>query len=467
MHLDPNSAGSPGMKESRAPAGSRSPQAKTVSGIERFLRRHGYFLLFLFVLGFGVYNLYLSILPLDFDNVYALHMAARTGFLGLLKGVRFAYPPSPFYRPVAHATMMLQYRIWGLDTTYYFLLNLLVWIACSWGIYGVVAYVSKSRTSAAAAAAFLLLDPRAAQALYWIQERQTSLCVLFGVAALLLAMMPARRPRSRLRWVAIFLLLVASPLSKEYGLAFMGSLILLAAFRKDHEWKALIAIALLAAGAYGVIRFLSGITNYTDYCETMGFFQQVHQVCYSSLDLGARLQQHAYNVGSSFVGTVLPGLFGVYGEMDPRLQQILIVDTPMLLLALFGLVKSPRETFPLLALVILNAILCFVLYRPRNQLVGVLGLYAAAGIGLSHLLRAPLLDRHVSLRWPVLLALTTILSLQTVQATHLMVGKYEEVQHLDPCKYSPVAQVDPDIVYQIKIRFGLRDPRCRDLSGGG
>jgi hypothetical protein len=455
------------MTESAELAAIGSPQDRAAFGIGKFLNRHGYFLLTLFVLGFGVYNLYLSMKPLDFDNVYALHMAARTGFLSMLRGTRFGYLNQPYYRPVADFTIILQYRLFGLVTGSYFFVNLLIWIACALGTYGLVAFRSKSRLSAAVAAAVLLVDPRASEALYWIEERQSSMCVLFGLGALLLAMMPAWRTRPRLRGAAIFILLLASFLSKEYGLAFAGAVLLIGAMWKDRGWRSLIAIAFLAVASYGAIRLLTGNTDYTGYCQTVGFFQQERDVCYSNLDLGGRLQQNAYNVGASIVGTLLPGLFSDIGQIDVRLSQVLVADAPLLLLALFGLAKGPRRSIPLLGLVLMNAILNFVLYRGRNQLVGMLGLYATAGTGLAYLLRAVASPRHSLLRWCVLLALTTILAWQTARATQLMVQSYEHAQHIDPCTYAAVYSVDPDIIHQLKLRYGLEDPRCKNLGPGG
>jgi hypothetical protein len=56
-----------------------------------------------------------------------------------------------------------------------------------------------------------------------------------------------------------------------------------------------------------------------------------------------------------------------------------------LLLAAVAWVRMPRRTLALLALVASSAVLSFNLYRSRNQVFGMLGLYIAAGLGLAYL----------------------------------------------------------------------------------
>src|SRR5438093_72790 len=80
-----------------------------------------------------------------------------------------------------------------------------------------------------AAALATLLDGRAILATLWILERQSTIAFLAGLGALLLLLVPLRR---RPLAVSICLLLLAAALAKEYGLAFVVAVPLLAWLRR-------------------------------------------------------------------------------------------------------------------------------------------------------------------------------------------------------------------------------------------
>jgi len=431
-----------------------------LANIGRFLRRHSYALIALFLLGLSVYNLSLSIYPLDADNLAALDLAANQKISSLLTGSSAL--GLPYYRPIPFTISILQYQVFGLDTYYFFLFNLGVWIICVWCVYFLVAYLSKSRLSAVIAAALVLLDPRAITSLVWIGERQSSMSGLFGLGAILLAIMPYQHRWRYFIWSAIFLLLLMAPLSKEYGLVFSGTLILFVMLSKNPNWKTLTVISLLAVTTYGIIRIYSGVTSITGYCEVMGFFREEHMVCYKDLTLSARLQQNAYNVGASFLGTMFPGIFSVEGAMkiSSSAREILLVSVPIFLLAFFGLIKSYRNTLPLFALILLNAILNFVLYRGRNQLVGMLGLYAAAGIGLAYLIQLSIFKRYFIIKWAGVFILMVLLSWQITKATTNILRYYENTKELDPCPLAQQYHVDMNLVHLLKEKYQMNNPDC-------
>jgi hypothetical protein len=427
---------------------------------ERFLRRHGFFFAILLLLGFAAYNICLSIYPLDGDNLIALNLGAKNDVLSLFKGSLFE-GNYPFYRPIPYITVIMQYELFKLNTPYYFLFNLGIWIACACCVYLFVAAVSKSRTSAIIAATLVLLDGRASVSLQWIGERQSSMSGLFGLGAIILITTSYRGKWRYIAWTGVFLMLLMSSLSKEYGLAFSGTVILYVLLSKDKHWKSIAAIAILSIIVYGSMRIYSGVTSFADYCEDMGLFRETRFVCYSKLDLGDRFLQHGYNIGASFVGTLFPGLFGGYGALKPSLQEILMVNSPIFLLALVGWIKSPRNTLPFLGLIFLGAILSFVLYRERNQLVGMLGVYMTAGIGLAYLLSSDIY-RHYLIKWVIMAILFTILILQILSVVNGNINYYEGTKSLDPCVSIGTYHVNPDIVYQLKEKYNMSDPKCEN-----
>ncbi|MFN8563863.1 MAG: hypothetical protein U0703_20105 [Anaerolineae bacterium] len=84
------------------------------SNVERFLRRHGYFLIALLLLGVAAYNLSLSIYPLDLDNLLALDIGANRSIFSMFRGS--SVQGLPFYRPIPYITVIIEYQIFGLNT---------------------------------------------------------------------------------------------------------------------------------------------------------------------------------------------------------------------------------------------------------------------------------------------------------------------------------------------------------------
>jgi hypothetical protein len=103
------------------------------------------------------------------------------------------------------------------------------------------------------------------------------------------------------------------------------------------------------------------------------------------------VKQHVYNVAAGVVGIPFPSLFTYSGVMRPHAPARIVAGAVALGLALVGARRRPRVAIPLLGLWLANALLCFYIYRSRNQLIGAVGIYASAGIGLAELV--PLLGR--------------------------------------------------------------------------
>jgi hypothetical protein len=428
--------------------------------LERLLGRHGLVLGGIFLVAAGVFGNALFVHPLDGDNLVALSVGPLHSAGGFFTGAAHStYRPA--YRPAAELTLWLQYHLVHLQTHSYFAINIFVWALCACAVYAYAVLATGARALAAAAGLATMLDARGVLDVLWILERQTSLALLCGFSALLLVLSPPRRPR--LLWGGVLALILVASLAKEYGLAFIVAVPLLA-WLQSRRWR---PVALASAGSlvlYAVLRLGAAGGATTRFCDQMGYFRSTRTVCYSDYASLSDLKQHAWNALASFVGTFFPQLFDDFGALVTPGARGLVVPAIVTAAALLAFVRRPRFSLPLLALIVLNALLSFVLYRTRNQVIGVAALYAAAAIGLewAWVQVAPRLGRYAaaaaavaSLLVVAWLAQNAVLRPRTVQSFQQMAGAS------DPCpslrRYHQI--VSPAVVRGLQERYGL--PPCR------
>jgi hypothetical protein len=372
----------------------------------------------------------------------------------------------PAYRPVAYTALWLQEQTTGLRFTPLFAASLGLVVACALALYALIYGLTRSWAAATLLTAAFAVDDRWFAVAVWIIERQSSLAALFGVLALLAVHRLAPRPdRRRLLLAGVFLLLLGAALSKEYGLAFAGAVPLFA-FAQRLPWRPFVLVSALVAVTYGVLRFAVAGGAAGEYCNNMGYFRTLRaDLCYSSLSGWEQLTQHAYNVGATVVGTFVPPLFDTYGVIDVSRPHVFAVPVGIALLAVVGAVKRPRLALPLLFLVVGNAALNFMVYRERNQIIGMVGLYGAATVGTAYLMGIAREVRAARIAAVVAFGL----AVAWVPAKALKIHKREMAQHerrLDafhPCK---VYQLGPhvtrlDVVEEINRRAGRADPSCK------
>ncbi|MFA7252961.1 MAG: glycosyltransferase family 39 protein [Patescibacteria group bacterium] len=353
----------------------------------RVLKSH-WFVIFLLAVGL-FYSFYSAVFlkPHDADNLIALSFGLRNPS-EFITGSFTSYFPA--YRPLAQLIIWFQYQISGVSSSEsYFVINILIWLLCAVFVYLIVHNLTKHKVASAAASLLLFLDQRSFNSIIWIGERQSSLAVLFGLAALFVSLRTNRYNIARI--FLIMFLLLAAMLCKEYGIAFAGAIVLIAFTKKKDKGKLILA-SILSVVIYFVMRFViasgGGLRNY---CEDMGYFQTVAYICYQNLPLMVEIKQHIYNTGASFIGTFMPLAFTDKGQIILS-PEIIIHYAPSFVLALwvtclaiFALIKQHKKALPFLGLIIFCAILNFMLYRGRNQLVGVTGLSIIFGLGLSGL----------------------------------------------------------------------------------
>ena len=427
--------------------------------------RHGYALGALTLLVVVAYGGAVTTHPLVLDNLVYFSLGARSDPSSFFTESFTTYFPG--YRPLGTLSFWLQYQVSGLTTEPYFIFNILVWLGCGVAVYALVQRLTGSRLAGGFAGMFLLVDDRVNIVVWNLTERQNALTCLFGLLALLVIFGSYRERHTRLAAAGIFVLLLASALSKEYGLAFSAAALVAALTMRGPGWKAIAVASIAAVGTYAALRLgLAGGAS-QPFCEGMGFFTERRVVCYDQVDTATRLEQYAYNVGATLVGTVVPSAFDRIGAISIPGQfgvRGLVVPALVAVGAVAAAFRWPRQVAPLLTLVVVTTALSFIQYRTRNQLVAMVGLYTAGGMGLALALgrarERP--DLRVA-RGVGVGVLVLLLALQTQRTAEGVNHIRDQNARLDPCvslRDYP-RDVDRNVVRAMKERYGLPNPRCR------
>jgi hypothetical protein len=438
----------------------------------------------------------------DADNLFSLSQGplvdSRGGLPSLLTE---PFGHLPAYRPVPIFSLWLQYKLAGLAPESYFVVNIVLVVAMCVALYAVVYRITGSWAAACGAAFALLVDARGRTLTGTIVERDTALACVLGLLALVAVLAHPVRARPRLVAAAIFFLLLLAALSKEYGLAFSAAVFVAALLNRSVRSRPVVIAALGAVLAYAALRWVVAGGTTGGYCEDMGYFDQLRSVCFGHkaggravlLTGGAQLAQHAYNIAAAFVGTFLPFLFTVNGSLTTSVSVPLAVWSIIVGgLATVAWVRIPRAALPFLALIVANSFLSVALYRDRNLVVAVVGLYGAAALGAVQAGQW-LRSRDIRLgRIGIAAAaagLVLWIAFQGSDRVNTIENRYAErvndlaqmnqgnpevVAHKDPCRYllrkfadehAGAAPILPAVVRYMKLKYRIADPSCRRTSG--
>lgn len=313
-----------------------------------------------------------GIQPLDGDNLWVLSWAAHTSVRGLPAVDPAIYPE---WRPLPQATVWLQYQWAGIDAMWpYVVVNLALAVTCAWLVLRQALWLTASVPAAALAALLALADARGLWAIIWIDERQNAMACLLGALALRHVQVRSAGLRTR-DLVLVAALLVASALSKEYGLAFAAGVAVWGL--QSRHWRA-VATSTASVAAYALVRLavVGGATH--TYCENMGFLFGEQNVCVGS-GYALPLGQFVYNAVATAVASVLPGLLSFKGRIDPQ-WRTLVPGAVIGVFAIIGIWQE-RRLWPWAGVVLANAVLNFLLFRDRNQLAAVWVVAGAAAVG--------------------------------------------------------------------------------------
>lgn len=408
-------------------------------------------------LALAIYTPVLGIQPLRGDNLYVLAWVDQAPVSALLELDPAIYPE---WRPLAYWTVWLEHSVLQLRApAVHFAVNLALWVACAWLVYRLVNELGGSRPAAAAAGVLLVIDRRSVEALIWIVERQTTLACVLGLAACLLVVRARAATLTGRAIGLVGLLLLGSAFGKEYGLAFTGALI---CYGWSQRRRDLMLVGAAVAVVYAGLRMWAAGGATGLYCEDMGYFREVYPACVDLLT-GQGLPQLAYNVAANAVGIAVQGVLA-----DPGVIQIdpmrLALGLAGFSLAAAGVMFGDRRLLLLALVPLFNALLGAMLYRHRNQLVGVCAMAVAGGIGLS-LLHASL-SAYASmarrqLAGAVAAMLIALAAWHVVTTRTRVLNEVEAVRMQDPCE-SGLRQYDyaDRFAKRVKTTFGMDDPNC-------
>jgi hypothetical protein len=399
----------------------------------------------------------LSIHPADADNLIALSLASKQNPFGFFTGCFVSFLPG--YRPVAYLFSWMQYQIVHLNIPSYFFVNVSIVIACIIVIYLLVYLLSKSKVAAFVVSVLMIVNPNFLCAIVWIGERQSSLALLFGLLALFLAITEWKPTRNNfVAWMLIFLFLLCSSLCKEYGLAFSPAIIIFAITNKNNNDRAaLISIGILSMAAYSMIRiFLAGSANVTYNCEDMGFFTSMRVICYNAMDLKDSIVQYLYNMIATFFNILLPGLINTNGMLIKPSMPSLLKSALFLCLAIIGFIKAPRPMSAMAMLIFCNAVLSFMIFRARNQIIGEAALYIIIGTAITHLIAFTRYNRWKYIIWTLCFIACIRIVLSSIAIDQKFVNEFKTRNDLlnseaEAAKYPN--DIDPIIAKQINDKY--------------
>jgi hypothetical protein len=409
----------------------------------------------LFLLVWLIYQPVLTMPPFEGDNLYVLSTVDRLGPIDLLRGDPEIYPE---WRPLAYFSVWLQYRWASIDRVWsYYAINILLWVLCGWIVNRLVLAISGSSVAALASTALVVTSPLLIDSVVLIVERQTTLACVFGLSAwLIVARAGPAAMLAPVEWVSVSLLLLASALSKEYGLAFAGAL---AVFAYRHGLRHLLAGAIGAIGIYAALRIAFSGGALAILCEDQGyFFTQRYEVCFDRIN-ATIASQALYNVVASAIGSVLPGLFAPEGTIRiwPRW---LLMSSIVLAMAAVGWTKGPPSVRVGLLVIAFNAALSVLLYRSRNHAVALCALGVAVGSGLTTVwTRRPRLVSPRVVRTSAALLVLTLVSLRVIEVREFLRNSIAEGSRPNPCT-PDVPVLDIPFMERVWNQYNMRLPEC-------
>ncbi len=285
------------------------------------------------------------------------------------------------YRPVTGSVLRLEYLIFGLNPPVFIAINLVFLGLLAILIFEIIFRKTKELLPALVAALFFITDWRLSPNVEVIGEVQITLAAIFGLSSLWLIWFG----KGKFRPVIVFLLLLLSTLSKEFGLAFSLAVLMDAVINRRPDWK------LYAGIAIGVVIVFIGIRIGL---QTM----PIPANEYSSIL--NRLKWYVVNIGSGFLFTFvnlfrpesdgeLPNIDNLRYQSEEVVQIIVLQIIPIIMVFILGFKskENRRFTIPLLFAIFGNSFLFFLKYAFRFHFIANVSMYIISGFGLNYLIK--------------------------------------------------------------------------------
>jgi hypothetical protein len=287
------------------------------------------------------------------------------------------------YRPMMATLLRLEYLVFGFNPPAYFAVNQVLLAAVALLLYDIIYRATREMLTALLGTLFFLTDWQIVQTLYVIGEVQITLAGLFGLWALWLVWFG--KQESRFKPAAVFLLLLASALSKEFGLAFALAVFIYALYRREGRWKTYLILSTAAVIAFIALRYLAvpGSPTGREYSS----FQNM--VKWFSVNIGSGFLFTFVNLFRPASDGDLPSLATLRFSTVQAWSMLILQIIPLIVLFILGFKEKDlrRFTIPLLFLLLGNSLLFFFNYAFRFHFLGKIGMYGVVGIGISELYR--------------------------------------------------------------------------------
>ena len=287
---------------------------------------------------------------------------------------------APSYRPLAKLYYKLQYTWFGIDVYPYYHMNLVIWVLAGFLVYRILVTLTGSAWVGSVMALLFITCFRLEQ-FHWITSSHNAWANATGLLALYL-IVGCRTPYPSIaRHGAILALLLASPLFKEYGLAFAVGAFFAVLLRPRLDWKRSAITGILPVALYFALRFIFAQGTTVNFDVTYGGFS-------ATQSLG--------NIWNSLLDIVIHAMHRLGGKPyteEGELARTLLYRPPLTLLVPFVILgltgwacwRNFRIACPYLITILSCAFLNFFAFRTRNLMVGTACVLILAGLGLQDL----------------------------------------------------------------------------------
>jgi hypothetical protein len=278
------------------------------------------------------------------------------------------------YRPIMASLFKIEYLLVGFNSPIFFLTDIILICVLAYLIYDVIYRKTRNLFPSIIATLFFVTDWRHFKNIYIITEAQATLAGIFGLLALWIVWFSKIKRRN----ILIFFLLLASVLSKEFGLAFSLAVFIFALYERPKERKSLIAVSISVVVIFIGIRLSLGELPSTssDFSFLTALLNMASGFFFSFIPLFITKSDGD-----------LPSLGDIHFPPAEAKMIILFQILPIVILFLMGFKdkENRRITIPVFFIIVGNSVLFFFRYAYRFHFIGNIGIYLIAGFGINHI----------------------------------------------------------------------------------
>jgi len=285
------------------------------------------------------------------------------------------------YRPVLGTLLKSEFLLFGFNPPIYFLVNVLLVLTLAFMAYKIVLLTTLEPLPALVAVLLFITDWRLSPNIYVIGEVQITLAGVFGLSALLILWFGKGKKQP----ISVFILLLLSALSKEFGLAFSLAVFMDALLNKREGWKRYIWLTLGVVAFYVGMRLLIGVYP----ISTRSYPSFTNRIKWLGMNISSGFIFSFFNLFRPVSDGDLPSMANLRYSLKEAGQIILWQIIPLFAFFLLGFKnKNYRKySIPLLFLLLGNSLLFFWRYAFRFHFLGNISMYMIAGFGIDYVIK--------------------------------------------------------------------------------